>query len=292
MIYLSANQVAQYAYHAGFRGKGLVTAVAIADAESTFDAKAVSPSDRSLGLWQIGKGHDKANPSALLNPKFNAKMAYSISDHGTDWSAWRTYTNGSYKKFWNVAQAAAQTVATVATTTYPHLDVDVNGQTFPAIAVHNETYLKWTVLKKWGIPYKYLGNGRFSFQGQTVKGVVYKNDTYLPWTSFSQVHVAKTSGTFNFSISNKKAAQFSTVHVKVDGRSFPAIFTRNSVYLLWTALKKWDIPHKYLGNGKFSIKGRLVEGVVYKGNTYIFWGSIPGIKATKVNGGFNFTDSL
>ncbi|MFD1677103.1 transglycosylase SLT domain-containing protein [Alicyclobacillus fodiniaquatilis] len=195
MAFLSPNQVAQYAYEAGFRGHSLVTAVAVAGGESTFDPAATSPGDTSIGLWQINEIHDEADPSALLNPSFSAKMAYTISEHGTNWEPWRAYTNGSYKKYVSVAETAAQDVTPKA---YPHLNVDVNGKAFPAISVQNSTYLLWTVLLKCGIPHKYLGNGKFSIDGQTVQGVVHEGNTYLDWGSIPDIKVVKVNGEFNF----------------------------------------------------------------------------------------------
>ena len=188
-------QVAHYAYDAGFRSNALVTAVAVADAESTFDTSAVSPTDTCFGLWQIDEMHARGNPSALLNPSFNASMAYSVSDHGTNWSAWTAYTNGSYRRYWSVAEAAAHAVSQWP---YSHLNVHVNDTPFPAIANHNATYLLWTALSKWNIPHQYLGNGKFSVDGHTVQGIVYDGNTYLSWGSIPDIHVTKTNGEFNF----------------------------------------------------------------------------------------------
>ncbi|MFD1676345.1 transglycosylase SLT domain-containing protein [Alicyclobacillus fodiniaquatilis] len=199
MAYLSPIQVAHYAYDAGFRGASLVTAVAVADAESTFDSSAISPGDSCLGLWQINKVHDETNPNALFNSNYNAKMAYSISDHGTNWSAWSTYTSGAYTRYLNLAE----TVARAATQpSYTHLNVRLNGQSFPAIEVKNTTFLLWTALKKWDIPHRYLGNGKFSINGRTVQGIVYEGNTYLNWGSIPHIKAVKISGEFNFTDSH------------------------------------------------------------------------------------------
>lgn len=199
MTYLPPNQVAHYAYDAGFRGSSLVTAVAVADAESTFDTSATSPGDTCIGLWQINKVNDETNPSTLFNPSYNAKMAYSISNGGTNWSAWSTYTSGTYRRYLSVAESVARAVTLPS---YPHLNVRVNGQLFPAIAVQNTTYLLWTVLNKWGIPHRYLGNGKFSINGRTVQGIVYGGNTYLNWASIPDVKAIKINGEFNFTDSH------------------------------------------------------------------------------------------
>lgn len=195
LTFLPPNQVAHYAYDAGFRGKALVTAVAVAGAESTFNTSAISPADTCFGLWQIDETHDIGNTSALLNPSFNASMAYSISDHGTNWRAWSTYTNGSYLRYWSSAETAAHAVTEPS---YPHVNIRVNGTPFPAIANNNETYLLWTTLSNWNIPHHYIGNGKFSIDGHTVQGIVYKGNTYLEWGSIPDIKVTKTHGEFNF----------------------------------------------------------------------------------------------
>lgn len=290
MSYLSANQVAQYAYDAGFRHQALVTAIAVSDGESGFNPKAASPSDTSLGLWQIGKVHDSANPSALFDPTYNAKMAYTISDHGTNWSPWRVYTSGTYKKFLGIAKKAAHRIK-VKSSVYHSLRVDVNSHSFVAIKVNHETYLLWTALKKWDMPYKYTGKGKFTIDGQHVQGVVYQHDTYLPWNKIPDIQATKINGIFNFTSTYTPTPKFPEIKVKVDNQTFPAIIYRKSTYLQWTVLKKWNIKYKYLGKGDFSIDGHLVQGVVDKGNTYLYWASIPGIKAVKIHGESNFTHS-
>lgn len=199
MTYLSPVQVAHYAYDAGFRGHSLVTAVAISDAESTFDPSAVNPGGTCFGLWQIDRIHDNANPVALSNPTYNARMAFSISNHGTNWNAWTTYSSGAYARYLNVAATAARAVTQPS---YPRLNVHVNGQSFSAIAVKNTTYLLWTSLKKWDIPYRYLGNGKFSISGHTVPGIVYKGNTYLNWGSIPHVKATRINGEFNFTDSH------------------------------------------------------------------------------------------
>lgn len=54
------------------------------------------------GLMQINSIHADmvgGNLEALRDPATNIKVAYSLSKHGTDWSAWSTYNNGSYRRF-------------------------------------------------------------------------------------------------------------------------------------------------------------------------------------------------
>jgi hypothetical protein len=124
MTRLSANQVADCAYRAGFRGQALTTAVAVALAESggrtrirgdtTITDGTYGP---SVGLWQIrslwedhGTGRQR-DGQANLDPATNARHAWQISHHGTSWHDWAAYTNGAYRAHLPVAQAAARHAA-------------------------------------------------------------------------------------------------------------------------------------------------------------------------------------
>jgi hypothetical protein len=100
-------------YSAGFRGKGLETAFAVALAESGGRANAVGDehlqSDkwgpsygmfqiRSLKNWQKYKDPFR-DGKRLKNPAYNAQAAYSKSNGGTSWKGWSAYTNGSFAKY-------------------------------------------------------------------------------------------------------------------------------------------------------------------------------------------------
>lgn len=97
---------------AGFTGEALVKAVAIAAAESDFNPMAEgdihlqdSKWGKSIGLWQI---RSLNNPyvfsypdtlrvaSKLYDPYYNAKAAYVISNNGTNFNPWSTFTHGNY----------------------------------------------------------------------------------------------------------------------------------------------------------------------------------------------------
>lgn len=111
---LSAGQIAQYAGAAGFAGADLVTAVAIALAESGGDPNAygdVGTYCCSYGLWQINSFyHPEFGPnfSLLYDPATNAAAAFAIySTAGRSFSPWTgTYPTGLYLKFMPTAQAA------------------------------------------------------------------------------------------------------------------------------------------------------------------------------------------
>ncbi|MEV4315326.1 transglycosylase SLT domain-containing protein [Actinocrispum sp. NPDC049592] len=120
MSKLSAEQIAQYARHAGFKDDGLTVAVAVALAESGGDPKAhnATPPDNSYGLWQInmlgalgperrGQYHLRSNDE-LFDPAVNARVANSISQDGKSWTPWSTYTNGTYTKYLSQARQAVR----------------------------------------------------------------------------------------------------------------------------------------------------------------------------------------
>jgi nucleoid-associated protein YgaU len=108
MAKIAGMKVAQAASDAGFTGDLLVTMVAIARAESSWDPKAHNdrPPDDSYGLWQINmlgalgperrkqlNLHDNAE---LFSPATNARAAKLIhKQQGT--KAWSTFTHGTYK---------------------------------------------------------------------------------------------------------------------------------------------------------------------------------------------------
>lgn len=122
MSTLTAEQIAQHAYKAGFRGEALTTAVAVAMAESGGNTHAhnATPPDNSYGLWQVNMlgrmGPDRREQfhlhsnNDLFNADENAKAAYAISSHGKNFEPWSTYTNGAYKKHLAAAKKAAQKV--------------------------------------------------------------------------------------------------------------------------------------------------------------------------------------
>jgi hypothetical protein len=111
----SGMTAADAARRAGFSGQALVTALAIADAESGFNpaAQNLKYPDHSIGLWQINQLAHRGrygSDSALMNPLANARAAYAISGGGRNWGAWSTYSSGAYKGYLSVAQQLARSV--------------------------------------------------------------------------------------------------------------------------------------------------------------------------------------
>jgi hypothetical protein len=110
---LTAAQVAQAAFAAGFRGGALVNAVAIADAESGFCLDATSPApEHSYGLWQINvDAHPEYSAGQLLaSAPYSANAAYALSTRGTSWVPWTTFNNGAFVNYLVVARGAAAAI--------------------------------------------------------------------------------------------------------------------------------------------------------------------------------------
>lgn len=98
---------------AGFSGRNLDMAYAIAMAESSGNARAfngnVNTGDESYGLFQInmlgGMGPERrkqyglSSNDDLYDAMKNAEIAYKMSKGGTDWSPWSTYKRGDYQKY-------------------------------------------------------------------------------------------------------------------------------------------------------------------------------------------------
>lgn len=118
---MTIGEVISVARKAGFTGTGLITAVAIAIAESSLNANATGDVNiqtekwgPSVGLWQIRTLKPAylslepiRNINTLYDPYQNAKAAFAISKGGTNFGPWSTYINNAYKAYTNgVAQAA------------------------------------------------------------------------------------------------------------------------------------------------------------------------------------------
>jgi Lysozyme like domain len=93
--------IAGYAKQAGFAGQDLVTAVAIALAESSGDpnAKGDLTLGVSIGLWQINlRAHPEYSEQELYDPQLNANAAFKIytAAHST-FRPWSTFTQNNPK---------------------------------------------------------------------------------------------------------------------------------------------------------------------------------------------------
>lgn len=106
---LSASQIAAVASNAGFSGDDLVTAVAIALAESGGDSQdQTGDGGTSWGLYQIHwTVHPEFDKSQLLDPQYNANAAYTLyRNKGGTFTDWSAYNNGKYAAFLPAASGA------------------------------------------------------------------------------------------------------------------------------------------------------------------------------------------
>lgn len=63
--------------------------------------------ERSFGLWQINTlAHPQYNETQLLDPTYNAQAAFAVSQSGTTWKPWSTYTSGAYLRYMPATPAA------------------------------------------------------------------------------------------------------------------------------------------------------------------------------------------
>jgi hypothetical protein len=140
MTIIGASQIAQYATKAGFKGQAITTATAIALAESGGNTNAYNPESAagtapgwgSRGLWQIyGKAHPEYNNDTLYDPNVNAKAAYKVSNNGTNFTPWTTYSTGAYKQYLTTAPPQST-------------------QSSPILSVVPGGNLNWVIKRNWG----------------------------------------------------------------------------------------------------------------------------------------------
>lgn len=100
---LTVAQAQSYAQSAGFTGNALNIIVAIAQAESSLNTNAKGTNtDGSIdrGILQINnKWHAEVSDACAYDPACAFQQGYRISNKGTNFSPWSTYTSGAYKKY-------------------------------------------------------------------------------------------------------------------------------------------------------------------------------------------------
>src|SRR5690348_14380985 len=118
MATISVQQARQYAANAGFKGSALNTIVAIAYAESRFVTDAFNPGypadpndppgdvEQSAGVLQINLlAHPSITRAQADDPQTAFRDAFQISNGGTNFTAWSTYTQpgpNNYTNFLNM----------------------------------------------------------------------------------------------------------------------------------------------------------------------------------------------
>jgi hypothetical protein len=120
---LTPAQIRYYAQNAGFSGSDLDTAVAIALAESSGNARIYNPEpgaaggtpqgQGSYGLWQIYlKDHPEFAGQDLYDPQTNANAAFSVYSSAGGFRPWSTFKTGRYQAFLGTS-APAPAVLTI-----------------------------------------------------------------------------------------------------------------------------------------------------------------------------------
>lgn len=124
MTVISDGAIASAARGAGLSGNAVAIAVAIALAESGGDTASHNaiPPDDSYGLWQINMlgslGPERrqrfglTSNTQLYDPAVNARVMVALSNGGTNWKPWTTYTRGTYLLYMARGNAAANTTGT------------------------------------------------------------------------------------------------------------------------------------------------------------------------------------
>lgn len=112
---LTHDQIQAYARNAGFSGDSLTTIIAIAYAESGGDTTATNTSGNSAGIdrgiVQINSFyHNEVSDACAFDPACAFKAAYAISNNGTSFAPWATYTNGNYKTFMGATSGGTSTI--------------------------------------------------------------------------------------------------------------------------------------------------------------------------------------
>jgi hypothetical protein len=115
LVRVTPAQIAQYARNAGWTGDDLVTAVAVALAESGGNVKAYNPErtagtpigEGSYGLWQIYlHRHPEFATMNKFDPQTNANEAYKVYvEAGNSFTPWSTFKNGAFEAHLDDAQA-------------------------------------------------------------------------------------------------------------------------------------------------------------------------------------------
>ena len=135
-------QLVALASGAGFQGDDLVTAVAVALAESGGNPQAYNPEKRagaaqgygSFGLWQIYRSaHPEFEGQNLFDPQTNAAAAFSVyRGAGNSFHPWSTFKSGAYLahtdavlQVVNASQDVVATDGTADPTADPTLTTDV-----------------------------------------------------------------------------------------------------------------------------------------------------------------------
>lgn len=110
------------------------SAIALAESSGNPNAKSMYNDEGSYaeGEWQIEMPmHSAELPGNPYNPLANARAAVAISDGGTNWTPWETFTSGAYKQYLGKGAAGA-TTTTAKTGTKPATTTKTSNPLLPA----------------------------------------------------------------------------------------------------------------------------------------------------------------
>ncbi len=86
-----------------------------------------------------------------------------------------------------------------------------------------------------------------------------------------------------FGLAKYDVVSYPTYNVLVNQQVYKAIAVNSATYVLWTALREFNTPYSYKGNGRMTVSGKDVQGVVCEGDTYLPWACLAdGIKSMKI----------
>ena len=107
MSNLTVDQLYSLAASVGFPDPETAAAIAMAESRGNPAASNVvtdplpgNGPERAFGLWQINTlAHPNYDETSLLDPTYNAKAAFDISQGGTNFNPWSTYIHGDYEQY-------------------------------------------------------------------------------------------------------------------------------------------------------------------------------------------------
>lgn len=150
----AAKVAASAAYQAGFRGEDLVTAVALARVESTWNPNASNGSH--FGLWQIAAEHKGMIPgwnsqADIFDPLLNARYAFALysarpGSGEAKFADWIPFEHTDYRQFLDTArQAVAATeggTANITDTGCSTSPIQIAGELSAALSARLDAMMK------------------------------------------------------------------------------------------------------------------------------------------------------
>ena len=85
----------------GFADPNQAAAISMAESHGQPEVTSANPDGgTNIGLFQIDdKAHPQYDSAKLRQPGYNAQAAYEISNGGTNWGAWQTFVEGTFRQY-------------------------------------------------------------------------------------------------------------------------------------------------------------------------------------------------